>query len=142
LLSVVSSEKSESRGEVPDSITDKLSSHDPGQSQHVLFAYGVFRKACAEHGSFAFRLFFCGFILNYIPMLDEDSVLDAHDIRGNPIHRSTETAESAVHDHEVSLGHDRSRFVLQRWRDALDKVEKTLAARRDMSAVLNVVRDQ
>src|ERR1700730_999479 len=73
-------------------------------------------------------------------MLDKDSVLIAHNICGNPIHRSGETAKSSVHDHEVSLGHDRSRFVLQRLRDALDEIEQTVAARCDMSAVLNVVR--
>src|SRR5712692_6935357 len=72
-------------------------------------------------------------------MLDKDSVLNAHNICGNPIHRSTETAKSPVHDHEVSLSHDRSRFVLQRWRKALDEIEQTLTTRCDMSAMLNVV---
>src|SRR5713226_1246003 len=48
--------------------------------------------------------------------------------------------KSPVHDHEVSLSHDRSRFVLQRWWDALDEIEQTLTTRCDMSAVLNVVR--
>jgi hypothetical protein len=71
-------------------------------------------------------------------MLDKNSVLNAHNICGNPIHRSTETAKSPVHDHEVSLGHDRSRLVLQRWRDTLDEIEQTVAARCDMRAVLNV----
>src|SRR6266403_3825796 len=71
-------------------------------------------------------------------MLDQDSVLNAHDIGGNPIHRSAETAKSPMHDHEVSLSADGSRFVLQRWRDALDEIEQTVATRCDMSAVLNV----
>jgi hypothetical protein len=31
-------ENLESRGEVPDSVTDRLSSHYAGVSQHVLFA--------------------------------------------------------------------------------------------------------
>src|SRR5712675_2026521 len=73
-------------------------------------------------------------------MLDKDSVLNAHNICGNPIHRRTETAKSPVHDHDVSLRHDRSRFVLQRWWDALDEIEQTLTTRCDMSAVLNVLR--
>jgi hypothetical protein len=50
-------------------------------------------------GRLACRLFFRRFILNDVPMLDKDSALNAHDIRGNPIHRSTETAKSPVHDH-------------------------------------------
>src|ERR1700692_4297236 len=100
----------------------------------------VGREGLSEHGKAALRLFFRRFILNDVPMLDKDSVFNAHNICGNPIHRSTETATSPVPNHEVSLGHDRSGFVLQRWWDALDKIEKTLTARCDMSAVLNVVR--
>src|SRR5437870_1038374 len=73
-------------------------------------------------------------------MLHKDSVLNAHDICGNPVHREAEVRKSPVHDHEVSLGHNHSRFVLQRWWDALDEVEQTLTTRCDMSAVLNVVR--
>jgi hypothetical protein len=33
---------------------------------------------------------------------DQNAILDAHNVRGNPIHRSTEPAKSPVHDHEVS----------------------------------------
>src|SRR5580704_8747070 len=73
-------------------------------------------------------------------MLHKDSVLNAHDICGNPIHREAEVRKSPVHDHEVPLGHNYSRFVLQRWRDALDEIEQTLTTRRDMSAVLNILR--
>jgi hypothetical protein len=53
-------------------------------------------------------MLFRGLILNDIPMLREYAVLDTQDIRGNPIYRSTETAKSPVHDHEVPLSHDRS----------------------------------
>src|SRR5258708_37687831 len=100
---------------------------------------GILRKARPEHRGFTLRLFFGGFILDDVPMLDKDSVLHADNIRGNPIHRS-EAAKSPVHDHEVSLSHDRSRLVPQGGREALNEIEQTLATRRDMSAVLNVVR--
>src|SRR6266404_5098331 len=100
----------------------------------------VLWESLSEHGSSTFRLLFRGLILNDVPMFHQDSVLNAHNIRRNPIHRSTETAKPPVHDHQVSLSHDHSRFVLQRWWNALDKVEKTLTARLDMGAVLNVVR--
>src|SRR5580700_874823 len=72
-------------------------------------------------------------------MLDQDSTLNAHDVGGNPIHGSTETAKSPVHDHEISLSNDRSRFVLQRWWKALDEIEQAFTTRCDMSAVLYVV---
>jgi len=73
-------------------------------------------------------------------MLDQDSVLNADNICGNPIHRSTETAESPVNDYEVSLSHDCSRFILERRRKALNEIEQAFTTRCDMSAVLNVVR--
>ena len=67
------------------------------------------------------------------------TVGDAKNIRSDPIHRLAEARESPVNDHEISLRHDRSRFVLQRWRDALDQIEQSIATRFDMSAVLDVV---
>src|SRR5260370_18075997 len=82
----------------------------------------AFWKCVPEHGPLAYRLFFRRFILNDVPMLDKDSVLNAHNICGNPIHRSTETAKSPVHDHEVSLSHDRPCPIFQRCRKALDEV--------------------
>src|SRR6266851_396940 len=75
-----------------------------------------------------------------ITEVDKDSVLNAHNIRGNPIHRSTETTKSPVHDHEVSLSHARSRFVLKRWWDALERLNRPSRPGAYMSAVLNVVR--
>src|SRR5882724_8076652 len=72
---------------------------------------GRFRKTCSEHRSFTLRLFFGRFVLNDIPMLDKDAVLNAQNICGNPIHRSTEAAKSPVNNHEVTLGDNRSRFV-------------------------------
>src|SRR5260370_11614644 len=100
----------------------------------------VGRERSSEHGPLAYRLFFRRFILNDVPMLDKHSVLNAHNICGDPIHRSTETAKSPVHDHKLSLSHDRSRLVLQRWWNALDEIEQTFTTRCDMSAVLNIVR--
>src|SRR5580704_10008957 len=74
----------------------------------------VLWKTLSEHGGAAFRLLFCGLVLNDIPMLNKDSVLNAQNICGDPIHGSTKAGESPVHDHEVPVGHDRSGFVLQR----------------------------
>jgi len=89
----------------------------------------ICRKCATKHWGFTLRLFLSGFVLNDIPVLYENSVLYAHNICGNPIHGSSKTAESSVHDHEVSLSYDRSRLVLQRWWKALDEIEQTLTAR-------------
>src|SRR6266849_9580230 len=94
----------------------------------------------SEHGSATCRLLFCGLILSDIPMRRDYPGLDAHNGCNNPIHGRTETAKSLVHEHGVCLGHDRSQFVLQRWWEALDQVNYTLAARLDVGTVLNVVR--
>src|SRR6266704_5409076 len=72
---------------------------------------GMLRKSCSEHRSFTLRLFFGHFILNDIPMLDQDSVLNPQNICGNPIHRSAEAAKSPVNNHELTLGYNRSWFV-------------------------------
>src|SRR5713226_6781791 len=101
---------------------------------------GASRKTCSEHWSFTLRLFFGHFILNDIPMFDQKAVLDTNNVCGNPIHRSTEVAKSPVNDHEVTLGDNRSRFVLQRGWKALDELEESFSAGFNVSAVLDVVR--
>src|SRR6266571_1598009 len=45
-----------------------------------------------------------------------------------------------MHDHEVSLSHHRSWFVLQCWWEALDEIEQTFTAGTNMRAVLSVAR--
>src|SRR5437667_144291 len=109
-----------------------LSSRSPNSS--------VCRECSSEHRLLACRLLLRRFILNDVPMPDEESVLNAHDICGNPVHREAEVRKSPVQNHEVSFGHNHSRFVLKLWRDALDEIEQTLTTRCDMRAVLNVVR--
>src|SRR5689334_7386816 len=100
----------------------------------------VGRECSSEHGPLAYRLFLGRFILDDVPMLDKDVVLNANNICGNPIHGSTETAESPMYDHDVPLRHDRSRLILERCWEALDEIEQAFTARRDMSAVLDVTR--
>src|SRR5690348_267717 len=100
----------------------------------------VGRECSSKHRLLAYRLFLCRFILNDVPMLNKDSILNAHNVCGNPVDRSTETAESPVHHHELSLSHDRSWLVLERRRKALDEIEEAFTTRRNMSAVLDVMR--
>src|SRR6185503_17629034 len=64
---------------------------------------GIFRKTCSENRGFTLRLFFCHFILNDIPMLHKDSGLNPQDSCGNPMHRTTEAAESPVNNHEFTV---------------------------------------
>jgi hypothetical protein len=34
------------------------------------------------------KLFSCGLVLDHVPVLDQNSVLDAHNSRHNPVHRA------------------------------------------------------
>src|SRR5580658_6179530 len=97
-------------------------------------------KFVAEHGQTTLGRFLGGFVLDHIPMLDQNAIVDANDVRRNPVNRLTEARESPVHDHVVSLSHDRSRLVPQRGWQALDEIEQTLTTRCYMSAVLDVMR--
>src|SRR5260370_27546393 len=72
-------------------------------------------------------------------MLDQNAILDANDVRRNPVHELAEARESAVHDHEIIFGNNRSRFIPERGREALYEIEQTVAAGLDMSAVLDIV---
>ena len=100
----------------------------------------LFRKLVSEHRKAALGRLTRGFVLDDVPMFNKSMILDAQDVRRYPVRRLAEIRKSPVHDYEVSFGHDHSRFVSQsRWK-ALDKIEEALAARRDMSAVLNIVR--
>jgi hypothetical protein len=71
-------------------------------------------------------------------VLDENAILDAKDVRRNPVDGKAKIRKPPVHDHEISFGHDRSWFVLECWRKVFDEIEQALAARRDMCAVLDV----
>jgi hypothetical protein len=56
-----------------------------------------------------------------------------------PIHRQTEARKPTVDDDEILIGHNHSRLVLQRWRDAFDQVKQAFPPGRDMCAVLDIV---
>ena len=82
------------------------------------------------------------FILDHIPVLDQNPVLDPKNVCCNPVHGQAEISKTSVHHYEVSISDDRSRLILKRRRQALDEIEQTPTAGRDMSAMLNVVGDQ
>ncbi len=93
----------------------------------------------SKHRVSALGLFLGSLVLNDIPVLKQDSVFHADNIRRNPVDRQPEAREAAVDDDEVSLCYDYSRLIPEGGRDALDQVEETVAARLNVRAVLNVV---
>ena len=99
-----------------------------------------FRKARPEHRCFAFGLFLGSLVLKHIPVLLENPVLDAKDVSSNPIHSRTTTAEASVNNDVVPFSHDQTGLVLQCGRSAADQIKQAIAARLNVSAILNVVR--
>ena len=71
-------------------------------------------------------------------MLSEPAVLDANDVGGNPGGGSAIPGEAPVRDHVIALCDDELVLVFQRAGQGADQVEQTIAARRDMGAVLDV----
>jgi hypothetical protein len=59
-------------------------------------------------------------------VLDEYPVLETNDIGGDPVHRCAKARETAMDNHEVSLGQDEPWLILQRRWKALDEIEKAL----------------
>src|SRR5437016_11143072 len=84
------------------------------------------RKPGPEHRYPALRPGFGRFVLQNVPVLHEQSVGDAKDVRGNPVPRPSISREPAVDDYVLPFGKDQSRLVLQRLRTAPDKIEEAL----------------
>src|SRR5258705_12012611 len=93
----------------------------------------------SKHGISALRLLLCGLVLNHVPMFDENSVFDPQNIRRDPIHRQADPGEAPVNDDKISVSRDRPRFILQRWRNAPDEIEKAVSTRLDVCAMLNII---
>jgi hypothetical protein len=77
------------------------------------------RERVSKHRVSALGLFLGSLVLNDIPVLDQDSVFHADNIRGDPVDRQPEARESAVDDDKVSVRYDYSRLIPERRRDAL-----------------------
>ncbi len=99
----------------------------------------LLRKPVAEHRFTALGLFLRCLVLDYIPMLHEESVFNTQDVSRNPVDRSTKPGKPSVHDDEIPVRYDYPRFILQGGRDSFDEVEQALAARLYVRAVLDVV---
>jgi hypothetical protein len=69
-----------------------------------------------------------GLILNDVPLLDENSVLQANDVRCDPVNRKANIGEPAMKDDVVAFCKNRSGFILERrWR-GLDEVEESVSS--------------
>jgi hypothetical protein len=75
-------------------------------------------------------------------MLSKSAVLDTHDVGHDPIHRLSDPRKPAVEHDKITIGGRQGILVTQFFWHGFDEPEKPVTARRDMSAVLNIVGDQ
>jgi hypothetical protein len=82
----------------------------------------------------------CGLVLDHIPLLDQNAIFDANDVRRNPVHREAEVRKSSVHDDEIPFSQNRSMLIFESWRKTLDEIKQALTTGSNVSAVLDVLR--
>lgn len=99
----------------------------------------MFRKATAEHRRLTFRLRGSGFVLDHVPMFDQNAILDPENVGCNPICGRTESAEPAMDHHPFAFRQDQTRLVPERHWNGFDQVEESFSSGLDMSTVLNVI---
>src|SRR6267154_3573248 len=96
-------------------------------------------KRIAEHGQPAPRLLAGGLILDHVPVLRQQSVLDANNVEHDPFRGQAEATKPAMQHHHVALRHDQTVLIFTLGRDALNQAEEPVAPRWYMGAMLNVV---
>src|SRR5437870_1430372 len=98
-----------------------------------------FGKRHSEHRVSAFGLLPRCLVLNDIPMLDQNPVFHAYDVRHNPVRRQATARIPPVDQDEIAFGDNQSHLILQCGRKAPYEIKETFATGRDMSTMLNVV---
>src|SRR6266851_854171 len=110
-----------------------------GLSLGVTFRSCLLRERFAEHRIPALGLLTRSLVLNDIPVFAENPILQANDVRCDPVHRQSYVGEPAMNDDVVTFYKNDPGLILERRRRGLDEVEEPVSSRLDMGAVLNVV---
>jgi hypothetical protein len=101
---------------------------------------GIGWKSIAEHGRFTFGLVLGDFVLDHIPMFQQDAVFNAKYVGRDPVRWRAKSRKPAMHDDKISICNNRPRFVSQGGWNSFNEVEETVTPRFYMRAVLNIVR--
>ena len=77
----------------------------------------------------------CGFVLQYIPVLSQETVFESDNVGGNPGRGPSQPGETAVCNDIVAFCDDELVFIAQGiWRRA-DKSEEPFASRRSLRRI-------
>jgi len=72
-------------------------------------------------------------------MLDQNAILDANDVRRNPVHGQAKIRKSPMRDDEIPFRHNRSGLIFEGRGEVLDEIEQSFTPRWDVRTVLDVV---
>jgi hypothetical protein len=84
----------------------------------------LLRERVAEHRISALGLLLGSLVLNDIPVFDENAILQANDVRCDPVHRQSDVLEPAMNDDVVVFRKNHPGLILERRRRGLDEVEE------------------
>src|SRR5579863_2637885 len=101
---------------------------------------GLRREAIAKHGKTTHRFFLCGFVLEYIPVLGQETIFESDNVGRDPGRGPSHPSEPAMRDDVVVFCDDELVFVAQCIRCRTDKSEQPFASWRNVRAVLDVLR--
>src|SRR5260370_34179614 len=110
-----------------------------GLSLGVKFRSCLLRECVAEHRIPALGLLLGSLVLNDIPVFDENSILQANDVRGDPVHWQSNVGEPAMNDDVVTFCKNHPGLILEQLPSGLVEVEESVSSGLDMATCLNVV---
>src|ERR1700751_2821377 len=101
---------------------------------------GLCREAIAKHGKTTHGFFLFGFVLEYIPVLGQETVFESDNVRCNPGRGPSHPSEPAMRDDVVAFCNNDLVFIAQRIGRRPDQCKQSFASRRNMRTVLDVLR--
>jgi hypothetical protein len=97
-------------------------------------------ESITKHGKAADGLVLGCLVLQYIPMLRQETVFESDNVCRDPGCGPSDSGEPAVRNDIVAFCDNELVFVAQRIRRRTDQSKQTFASRRDVCAVLDVLR--
>ena len=73
----------------------------------------LLRERVAEHRTPALGLLLCSLFLNDIPVFDKNPILQANDVRRDPVDRQSDVGEPAMNDDILAFCQNHPVFILE-----------------------------